>query len=360
MLKRILKLGRLKPWSYQREILRREHHLNYLFWECTLNCNFNCMHCGSRASRKLVHKNELSTEEIKSVFKSIAARLNPKDIMIAVTGGEPLLRPDLFDVMSYAHNLGFNWGVVTNGFLVNENIIKKMKDSGMTTIVVSIDGLENIHDEFRQTPGSFKKAINAVKMLSKANFIKDLQITTTIHQNNFSDLEKMYQYFTKLNINSLRFMNIDPIGRAADNQHLLLSDNQLKTLMDFIKTKRKSAKINFCYDCAGFLGTDYEGEVRDWLFNCPTGINVASILHNGDIFVCPNVPRLKHLIQGNVRKDDFVNTWNHKFQFFRDPNRTACADCQACEWWQECQGNSMHLWDFENKKPKLCHLNALK
>ncbi len=230
----------------------------------------------------------------------------------------------------------------------------------MSTIVVSIDGLESTHDKFRQTPGSFARAINAVKLLSKVNFIKNLQVTTTIHQSNFADLEKMYQYFTKLNIHSLRFINIDPIGRAAANKNLLLTDSQLKKLIDFIKIKRKSSKIKITYGCAGFLGQEYEGEVRNWLFNCPTGINVASILQNGDIFVCPNVPRLRHLIQGNVKNDDFVNVWNNKFQFFREKNRTYCSNCHKCEWWEECLGNSMHLWDFNKNKPKLCHLNALK
>ena len=118
-LKEIVKLGRLETWAIYKDQSRKSHELTYLFWECTLNCNFFCKHCGSSAGKK-VFKNELSTKDIKRTFADIAKVTDPRKIMIAVTGGEPLLRRDLFEVMGYANSLGFPWGMVTNGSLVNK------------------------------------------------------------------------------------------------------------------------------------------------------------------------------------------------------------------------------------------------
>ncbi|MEK7653532.1 MAG: radical SAM protein [Patescibacteria group bacterium] len=360
MLKKILKTGELRLWSQTKEKLRGEHPLYYLFWECTLNCNFLCDHCGSRAGQADYSSNQLSTEEIKTAFKGIANDFDPSKIMLAITGGEPLLRSDIFEVMEYAHGLGFNWGLVTNGYFVNEDIIEKMKKSGMSTVVVSIDGIGNTHDNFRHMPGAYDRAINAVKLLKKAGFLKDLQITTSIHQGNFFQLEEMYDAFLPLGIDSWRVINVDPIGRAENNENMLLKPDQLKKLLEFIKVKRKNnKKIEIKYGCAGFLGYDLEREVRGHYFFCNTGITTASILYNGDIFVCPNVPRKPELIQGNVRNNNFSEVWNNKFDFFRDKNRTSCNKCWECQYWEECLGGSIHLWDFEKKQPKICHLECI-
>lgn len=351
--------GQLRLNSWYINYLRHTHPLNYLFWEATLNCNYNCRHCGSSAGRGKYFNDELTTEEIKNVFKTIALKTDPKKIMIAVTGGEPMLRSDLFEAMSYASSLGFNWGMVTNGSLITPKTINKLHQSGMKTIVVSIDGIGKVHDDFRQTPGSYLKAIDAVKLLTKSQLFQNVQITTTIHQNNISNLEKMYSEFLPLNIQSWRVMNIDPIGRALENKKLLLEPKDLKMLLNFIKQKRTISPIDITYDCTGFLGLKYEGLVRNWLFFCTTGITTASILHNGDIFVCPNVPRQPELIQGNVRQNDFYDTWQNKFKIFRNPDRTKCAKCSKCLYWNECKGSSFHLWDFDKKQPKFCHLQYL-
>lgn len=354
MLQKIIKTGKLKLWSWQKDKLRKEHKLNYLFWECTMNCNFFCKHCGSSAGRKFF-KDELTADQIKKTSKELAQDFNPKEIMIAVTGGEPLIRKDLFEVMEYVNKLGFPWGMVTNGFLINGKIIQKMKQSGMKTVVVSIDGIGNIHDEFRGTKGAYKHAINAVKLLSSAHFLQDLQITSSIHKGNVNQLEKMYRVFLPLGITSWRLMNVDPIGRAEINKGMLLDKTGLRKLLLFIKEKRAKSKIDITYGCAGFLGEEFEDEVRNHLFFCNTGINTASILYNGDIFVCPNVPRRKELIQGNVLKDRFSNVWNNKFSFFRRKDRTEYKKCKNCEHWEDCLGNSFHLWDFDRKRPKMCH-----
>jgi len=359
MFKNIYKSGKLSAWSMMKDKLRAEHKLNYLFWECTLRCNFFCKHCGSHAGGKKF-EGELTTQEIKDAFKSIAQDMDAKTIMLAITGGEPLVREDIFEVMRYASDLGFNWGMVTNGFLVTDEIAQKMKGAGMKTVVVSIDGIGKTHDDLRGVDSAYEHAVDAVKILAKAGFLKNLQITSTITKKSIDQLEEMYQKFMTLGIHSWRLFNIDPIGRALENPDLILDKQDLKRVLDFIKEKRKKTKIDITYGCAGFLGLNYEFEVRQRPFYCNTGINTGSILYNGDIYVCPNVPRIPELIQGNVRQDRFSEVWNKKFEFFRDKKRTNCEKCSKCQWWDECLGGSMHLWDFDKKEPKMCHLEMLK
>ncbi len=354
-MKKILKLGRQKLWTIHREYFREKHELSYLFWECTLRCNFNCKHCGSYAGEKNSIE-ELTTEEIKRTFLDVSKNFNAKKITIAVTGGEPLLRKDLFEVMTYAVSLGFKWGMVSNGFLVNEEVVEKLKRAGMSTLDISIDGLEKTHDEFRNIAGSYKQAMRAVKLFQKANFLGILRVTTTVHNKNIEELEQMFDVFSDIGLCEWRLLSVDPIGRAMNN-NILLNKGQLEDLLNFIKNKRNlKSKPKLTYGCAHFLGDEFEDEVRDHFFYCGAGIHVGSILHNGDIFVCPNVPRRKKLIQGNVKEDSFSEVWNSKFNFFRDKNRMKCEECEKCEYWEECLGDSLHSWDFENNKPKICFM----
>lgn len=357
MLNEVLKEGKYWLHKKDREWLRKNHPLGTLFWECTLNCNFYCEHCGSCAGRN-VFKDELTEKEILKAFNDIAQRYNPKNIIIAVTGGEPLLRKDLFRIMKKAKEMGFHWGMVTNGYLLNKETVKKLKDSGMSTITVSIDGIGKTHDNLRKMPGSYDRAIEGIKILAEEDFLQHLQITTSISKKNIGELEKMYKEFSKLPLDSWRVMNVDPIGRAEDNKDLLIDDEQLKELITFIQAKRKLKGLKVTYGCSGYLG-EYEGEVRDYFFNCRTGITVGSILNNGDIFVCPNVPRHKDWIQGNVRKDNFVDVWEKKYKMFREKDRTKSEHCSGCEHWEDCLGNGFHLWDRGSGEPKFCHLERL-
>ena len=159
MFREIIKYGEAEL-VYKKKVELSKHPVLYnLFWETTLRCNAKCKHCDSRAGENIDIEKELTTDEIKRAFKSIADKYDADKIMINVTGGEPLVRNDLFDVMKYATNLGYHWGITTNGILINDEIIKKMKETKLSTMSISIDGLEKSHDEFRGINGAYSKII---------------------------------------------------------------------------------------------------------------------------------------------------------------------------------------------------------
>lgn len=359
MLKKIYKLGELTLMKNYIKQEYKKHTLIDLFWECTLTCNAKCKHCGSSAETKK-YDGELTTEEIKNAFKQIADDMDASKILINVTGGEPLVRKDLFEVMEYATcELGFHWGMTTNGILLNDENISKLKKANMETISISIDGLEETHDEFRGVPGSYNTIINNIKKLKEANFVKHIQVTTVFHKKNINQLNELYNVMLNLKLDSWRLVSMDPIGRANINNDLLLDEKEIKKLLDFIKSKKNNKNLELTYGCPSFLGLDYEKEVRKHYFYCKTGINVASILYNGDLFVCPNVPRKKELIQGNIRFDNFKNVWDNKYIQFRHENRTKCDSCKKCEYWKNCLGGSFHTWDFENHIQNKCVYNMI-
>lgn len=359
MLKEIYKLGELALMKSYKEQEMINHRLVDLFWECTLTCNAKCKHCGSSAEKRN-YDGELTTEEIKKAFKQIANDMDASKILINVTGGEPLVREDLCEVMEYATNeLGFHWGMTTNGILLTEKNIEKLKKANMETISISIDGLEETHNKFRGVPNSYQTIMNNIKNLKRAGFVKHIQVTTVFHKENINQMEELYQIMLGLGLDSWRLVSMDPIGRANENNDLLLDGKEIKMLLDFIKSKKKDKRLELTYGCPGFLGLDYEKEVRKHYFYCRTGINVASILYNGDLFVCPNVPRIKRLIQGNIRTDNFKEVWDNKYKEFRTKDRTKCDECEKCEYWDYCLGGAYHTWNFEDNKQNKCTYNMI-
>lgn len=354
-LDRLVLVGRLKAWQGRLAQERKEHQLRYLFWETTRACNLRCRHCGSDCT--VPKPGELTTEEIKSAFKSIASDFDARSIMVAVTGGEPLLRKDLFEVMGYARGLGFEWGMVTNGMLVDETTIENCRNAGMNTVTVSVDGLREAHESIRKG-GSFERTIDALGLFKGSGYFSVVQATTCVSQYNIGDLQGLYELFSRMGIDEWRLLTVTPIGRATEDPKFRLQPSQLRILLDFIAKKRREKGLRITFEEEGFLGVEYEGKVRDSLYYCPAGINIASILANGDIGACPNLP--SEFVQGNIRNDLFADVWENRYENMRDLTWKHCGICAGCAWWEFCLGNSLHLWDLSEGKPSICHIRMLE
>jgi radical SAM protein with 4Fe4S-binding SPASM domain len=339
-----------------------ENELNYLFWECTLRCNLGCRHCGSMCSPSLVGKNDLSGDEAKRIFQEISQDFDASGIVIAVTGGEPLVREDVFDVMSTVAELGFYWGMVTNGTLITKNVIRKMEKSHMKTVSVSIDGNAEGHAALRGSREAYQKAIMGLNLLlSKASFLEMVEVVTVVHARNINILEDMYERFQSMGVERWRLLMIDPVGRMKepDRDDLFLTGRQLAEMLEFVALKRRNGIMEITFEESGFLGLKYEGRVRDYYFHCPAGITTGGIMHDGAIGACPSLER--HMVEGQARFERFSEVWRTRFQRYRDRESTRRkGPCAQCRWWCYCEGGSLHLWDWDEGKPRVCHYQSIK
>ncbi|HJJ27820.1 MAG TPA: radical SAM protein [Methanocorpusculum sp.] len=331
-----------------------DYPLKTLFWEATLRCNARCAFCGSRCGE--LPSEDLDGEIVKRAFADVAASFDPAKIMINVTGGEPLLRRDLFEVMGYADKLGFPWGMVTNGSLITDAVIARMKETHMRTISVSIDGVGAFHEKTRRLLGAFPKITAAVQKLAAADFLDSVQITTVVTKQNIGALEEMYTYFSGLGADSWRIALVDPVGRGAENTGLLLDAKDLARVFSFIDAHMFSNKLTITTSCSHYLG-EKDALYRAAPFSCSAGKTVASILANGDIFVCPNVARLPELIQGTILRDSLPEVWENGFAWFRNPDSRRAGECAGCALFDKCRGDSLHTWNFAENRPNFCIKN---
>lgn len=331
--------------------------LKFLFIEMTNLCNERCLHCGSRCGEESP-EGMLKGEEIKAFLKKTAGQFDIRTMQLCITGGEPLLRRDFFDIMDYAHSLGYNWGMTSNGTLIDKDMAIRLRKAGLATISVSLDGLPETNDWFRQTEGGFERALNGVRMLRQYGALKHLQVTTVVHKRNIGELDELYELLKREGLRSWRVIAIEPIGRAKDNAELALSDDDYRKMFDFIKAHYKDEKLPVTFGCSHYLGEELEREVRRWYFLCNAGIYTASIMWNGDITACLDIERRPELVQGNIRKDDFAEVWKNKFTEYRSDMRKQgpCADCRDYEF---CAGGAFHTWNFDECRQNVCFKGVL-
>lgn len=332
----------------------KKHELKGLFLEVTSRCNARCEHCGSSCG-DFVPKDEVTKEELCKVLDDIAAHYDPTKIMLYVTGGEPLVKKDLFEIMDHANKLGFMWGITTNGILVDEKIIKKMEKTNMKTVSVSIDGLKGLHESFRRVPGCFDKIVKGLKLMLKCPTITDVQITTVVNKKNIDQLDDILKLVKEIGVKNWRLIEVNPIGRAKNNDELALGAEGMKRMFNFMfRTRVENPDMAITYGCGHYYGPNLNMALTGTLYQCFTGYWVASILSNGDIYGCPDIERNPKLVEGNIRKDSFVDVWENGFKRYRRINRTSNKKCKECPDWKLCLGDAFHTWDFKNRKPNFC------
>ncbi len=347
----------LEQASYRRSLFLKPE-LKQLFFELTIKCNEHCWHCGSRCG-DIDSKNELSLDEWKGILDEIKSEYDGHLPQINVTGGEPLLYPHFEELMTYAKSLGFRWGMTSNAVLIDRGCAKMLERSGMRTISVSIDGLEDTHDRLRGKKGAYRLAMEGINNLTKLGSFRHIMVTTVVNRESIKELEPLYEIMKDIDIDSWRIIGVEPLGRAKEHPELLMTPKDQRTLMDFIREKR-AEEMPVTYGCSHYLGLEYEGTVRDWYFFCMAGLTLASISSKGDVTACLDIERSPSVIQGNVRKRKFTDIWRNEFKTFRYDRSEDDENCRNCESRKYCMGGSCHTWDFENKKQGLCLLNSLR
>lgn len=302
----------------------------YVLWDCTRKCFLNCVHCGATKEK---YTKELTESEVKKLIDELT------DMGVrtfAVTGGEPLTRNDLLDVLRYAAKKGLKTGIATNGFLINKNIAQKIKEYGINSVQISLDGTEEIHNKIRGNKDSFRKAIQAIEFLNQFG-VADVSVATTATPLNLNSLEELKKLLINLKVKSWRITLVMPIGRAIDKPNLRFSKKELQDLFNFVIESKKKIHIEIGENLP-FLA-DYDYKIRNSPIICPIGFMACCVGVDGHIRGCPEQPDIPKFREGSILEKSFKDIWKEGFKRYR--NRQVLREdlrCSKCKNKNDCFG----------------------
>jgi radical SAM protein with 4Fe4S-binding SPASM domain len=328
-----------------------EHPLDYLFLEVTRQCNLSCVYCGSVCGTKPQRK-ELPIEEFSEAVRQIASDFDARGIVVAVTGGEPLTKPGVMKLFGELTRLGFYYGMVSNGWLLTEEVAKKLVDLDMSSLTLSMDAPPPLNDQLRGT-GTSMAVFKAVDALHKAGYKGRLEIFSTITKPAVSMLDQTRAIVASMRVPFWRVSPVMPIGRAARRPDLVPGPREIRQLLEFVLAARGddyAPKPETCEE--GYLGNRFEGTVRPYLCQCRAGVTVASILCDGRIAACPELGDA--FVQGHIHENRFKDVWDERYQVLRDRSWMKRGTCGNCEHFPRCEGGSVHLYEDTEAAPHRC------
>ena len=337
---------------YKRSI--EEHPLRTLFWECTLRCNLNCRHCGSDCRAEATVPDMPLEDFLRVVDEQITPHVDPHKVMVVISGGEVLVRKDLERAGLELYRRGYPWGIVTNALALTPERFESLLRAGLHSISVSFDGFEEQHNYIRRNPHSYERALAALRMIAADGTVA-YDAVTCVTGSLVPRLEEMKELLIENGIKHWRIFTIFPVGRAADDPTLHLTDEQFREVMEFIRRTRREGRIDLTYACEGFLG-GYETEVRDTFYYCSAGVTTASIRVDGALSGCTSIR--SNFDQGNIYRDNFWEVWSNRYEPFRNREWARRDECGDCKMFRYCLGGGMHLRDDEGKL-LMCHYKRL-
>lgn len=347
-----------KRHEIRAEANRETHELRYLFFEVTRRCNICCRYCGSECS-PAERANEMSAAQWKAIIDQLAEDFEPSRVMVAVTGGEPLYREDIYEIFAHLHKRGFPYGMVCNSTLLDQKAADRLVECGINSISLSLDSIPTVNDSVR-AKGCSDAALSAIRNLRTAGYTGILEALSTITKPCMAHLRDMQRWLTELGIKRWRVSPVMPIGRAARCPDLLLNKEDLRRLLDFVTSERRqNDRLNPEFSEEGYLGDAYEGFVRPYLCQCRAGINIGGIRYDGKIGACPELSPV--FDQGDIKIDRFSDVWRDRYQNMRDRTWTHdLGPCRTCEKFSICRGGALHLYDDMQTPTKRCFYRMLE
>lgn len=330
------------------------HELRTLFWECTLRCNLACRHCGSDC-RVDPGVPDMPLEDFLRVLdEEVTPHVDPHRVLIIFSGGEVLVRDDLERAGAEVTRRGYPWGMVTNGLALTPERFRALRYAGLRSISVSFDGFPDVHNYIRRNPHSYDRALEAIRLIVREPGLA-YDVITCVTGPMVPRLEQFRELLIAEGVKHWRLFSIFPVGRAKDDDTLRMSNEEFRTMLEFIRRSRKRGGIEVSYACEGFLGR-YETEVRDHFYQCAAGISVASIRVDGAISGCTSIRANFH--QGNIYHDRFWEVWQNRFEPFRNREWARKGECADCKMFRYCLGGGMHLHD-DRGDLLYCHYHRL-
>ena len=348
----------LKLFSNLYKDVVAQHRLDTLFWEMTLRCNLQCRHCGSDCRADASTPDMPLDDFLRVLDEEVTPNIRPSEVLIIFSGGEVLVREDLEQAGREVMRRGYRWGMVTNGMLLTDARLGSLCEAGLASVSVSLDGFADIHNHIRRHPLAFDRALAAIDAIIARQKRQPLayDVITCVTPALVNHLDEFADFLIGRGVEAWRLFSIFPAGRAADNDDMTLTDSEFRTLLDFIRRRRKEGRIDVSYACEGFLG-GYEAEVRDHFYQCAAGVSVASIRVDGSISGCTSIRADYH--QGNIYRDRFWDVWQNRFEPFRNREWTRKEECAGCGMFRYCLGGGMHLRDSEGRL-MYCHYRKIK
>ncbi len=323
---------------------KHESQLRLVAWEVTRNCNLNCIHCRAAAT-KGPHTGELDTATCLGVLDEIRKVGTP---VIILTGGEPLLRPDIFELARYGNDKGLRMVMAPNGTLITEENAKEMVASGIQRISVSLDGAtRESHDRFRKVDGAYDGALQGIKWAKKAGL--DFQINTTITQQNFEELPKIQELAVELGAVAHHIFLLVPTGRGKYILDGEISARQYEETLNWFYEQKDNVPLQLKATCAPhyyrILRERAREEGKTVTFKthgldavtrgCLGGTGFCFISNTGIVQPCGFLD----LNCGNVTETPFSTIWQEAevFKALRDFKQLK-GKCGKCEYKRVCGG----------------------
>ena len=321
-------------------------------WEVTRSCNLACGHCRASALRG-PYEGELGTEKCLRLLDEIAAVGKP---VIILTGGEPLLRADIYDIAAYGDSLGLRMVLATNGTFVTEDVAKKLIESGIRRVSISIDGHDaGSHDLFRGVPGAFEQALAGIAAMKKAGL--EFQINTTITQANLAQIREIHDLAHRLGAAAHHIFLLVPTGRAKELAAQEITPLAYEETLNWFYEEGLDCAIQLKATCAphyyrifhqrqkeqsratgkpAFVGAAKgKPSLHSMTRGCLGGSAFCFISHTGQVQPCGYL----ELDCGQVTGKSFTEIWNDSV-IFRDLRDLGLYEgkCGRCEFLRVCGG----------------------
>jgi len=322
-------------------------------WNVTKACNLRCIHCYASADNRPA-ENELTTEEGFRLLEDLAQFGCP---VVLFSGGEPLVRPDIFDLIAYAVRLGLRAVLSTNGTLIDHALAKELKKLGLSYVGISLDGIAEVHDRFRGFKGCFEKVVQAIENCQREGLKVGLRFT--INKFNAEEIPKVFDFVEEMKIPRICFYHLVYAGRGTKLMEYDLSHEETRKWVDYIidRTKEfhdKGHKVevltvdNHADGPYLYLRMKREGNPRAeevyqlLLMNGGnnSGVGIGCVSWDGEVHADQF---WRHYSFGNVRKRPFSEIWmdtsDPLMAKLKEKKKHVKGRCAKCRFLEVCGGN---------------------
>lgn len=302
-------------------------------WNTTKRCNLLCKHCYRESGPDAEIQGELTTTEGKALIGQIR---NAGFRLLILSGGEPLMREDIYELVSTAKQAGLVPAMGTNGTLLSSDAARELSERGLKGIAISVDSLEKeYHDDFRGQPGAFDLTQTGIDNALAAGL--RVQINLTLTDTNQDEFDKMVDYYEKRGVHAIHPFFLVPTGRGLSMAEESLREQSYFAMIRRILERQKDSTLELKPTCAPqFMPMAKEmGLTQRFTRGCLAGTAYCCILPQGEVHICPYLP----VSAGNVRQNSFEEIWKNSdvFHKLRDFKHYEGA-CGVCDHQEICGG----------------------